>query len=40
MQADIWAHVFLHQDVMRLGAAYAPGDEEFATVRVGVLLLC
>lgn len=23
---DIWAHVFLHQGVMRLGAAYAPGD--------------
>lgn len=37
---DIWAHVFLLQGVMRLRAAYAPGDGELVTVRVGVLPSC
>lgn len=37
---DIWAHVFLHQGVMRLRAAYAPGDGEFAAVWIGVSLSC
>lgn len=37
---DIWAHVFLHQGVMRLRAAYAPGDGELSTVWVGALPSC